>query len=114
MKCKFCGGTGTSNTCINGTFKPCTFCDGTGEYEPFDADVELDKLYPTEQTNEEWLRQATTEQLAKFLHDVQFSCNTCTLTSFRLYKSKTIKCPLQVSCAKENGVMEWLKQPHKE
>ena len=23
MKCKFCGGTGTSNTCVNGTFKPC-------------------------------------------------------------------------------------------
>lgn len=44
MKCPICDGMGTSNTCVNGTFKPCTFCDGTGEYEPFDADVELDKL----------------------------------------------------------------------
>lgn len=70
MKCKICGGTGTSNTCVNGTFKPCTFCDGTGEYEPFDADVELDKLYPTEQTNEEWLRSATTEQLIEFLEKI--------------------------------------------
>lgn len=22
MKCKYCDGTGTSNTCVNGTFKP--------------------------------------------------------------------------------------------
>lgn len=65
MKCKVCGGTGTSNTCVNGTFKPCTFCDGTGEYEPFDLDVELDKLYPTEQTNEEWFTSLSTEEKAK-------------------------------------------------
>ena len=32
MKCLKCGGIG------------CYECDGTGEYEPFDADVELDKL----------------------------------------------------------------------
>ena len=69
MKCKVCGGTGTSNTCVNGTFKPCTFCDGTGEYEPFDADVELDKLYPTEPTNEEWLRSATFEELAGAIYE---------------------------------------------
>ena len=61
MKCKYCNGTGTSNTCVNGTFKPCTFCDGTGEYEPFDLDVELDKLYPTEQTEKEYIQTCNTE-----------------------------------------------------
>ncbi len=63
-------------------------------------------------TNEEWLNSLNTEEKAKFLHDIQFSCNTCTLTSFRFYKSNIMKCPLQVSCAKENGIVEWLKQPH--
>lgn len=76
----------------------CESCDGKGVVEPL--------------TEQEYIQTCNTEQLARFLHDVQFSCNTCTLTSFRLYKSKIMKCPLQVSCAKENGVMEWLKQPH--
>lgn len=101
MKCKHCNGTGTTNWCVNGTFVDCPYCGGTGEME-------------MEMTNDEWRRTCSTEEFAEFLHDVQFSCNTCTLTSFRLYKSKILKCPLQVSCAKENGVMEWLKQPHKE
>ena len=69
MKCQICDGTGTSNTCVNGTFKPCTFCDGTGEYEPFDVDVELDKLYPTELTNEEWFDTLTTHEKAMWLAD---------------------------------------------
>ena len=69
MKCKVCGGTGTSNTCVNGIFKPCTFCDGTGEYEPFDADIELDKLDSEPQTNEEWFCQLPTEEKARWLYD---------------------------------------------
>lgn len=80
MKCKLCGGTGTSNTCVNGTFKPCSFCDGTGEYEPFDADVELDKLYPTEQTNEEWFCQLSTEEKAKVFANATYSTAETPLT----------------------------------
>lgn len=52
MKCKYCDGTGTSNWCVNGTFINCPHCGGTGEVE---------------QTNEEWLRQANTEELAEFI-----------------------------------------------
>ena len=37
--------------------------------EPFDADVELDKLYPTEQTNEEWFIHLPTKEKAKWLYD---------------------------------------------
>ena len=72
MKCKICGGTGTSNTCVNGTFKPCTFCDGTGEYEPFDADIELDKLDSEPQTNEQWFCGLSTKEKADKLTDFSF------------------------------------------
>ena len=85
--------------------KSCPFEEPVGKYE-------IERSTPM--TEQEYIQTCNTEQLARFLHDVQFSCNTCTLTSFRLYKSKIMKCPLQVSCAKENGVMEWLKQPHSE
>lgn len=99
MKCKVCGGTGTSNTCVNGTFKPCTFCDGTGEYEPFDADIELDKLYPTEQTNEEWFCQLPTGEKAHFLS----------------VECARAMCEQQLKITNRNGVdywKMWLKQPH--
>ena len=103
MKCKVCGGTGTSNTCVNGTFKPCTFCDGTGEYEPFDADVELDKLYPTEQTNEEWFCTLSTEEKAKFLREmVYYGC----LYDEWEQQSITENVPTEVIIAK------WLKEKH--
>ena len=94
MKCPVCDGTGTSNTCVNGTFKPCTFCDGTGEYEPFDADVELDKLYPTEQTNEEWFCQLPTEEKAKWLEE------------------KMTWAAQEQGTFTAKGWAKWLKQPH--
>lgn len=50
--------------------------DGTGEYEPFDLDVELDKLYPTEQTNEEWLKSLDTEGLVDYLYEVHKGGNS--------------------------------------
>ena len=101
MKCKVCGGTGTSNTCVNGTFKPCSFCDGTGEYEPFDADVELDKLYPAKQTNEEWFCQLPTEEKAHFLS----------------VECARAMCEQQLKITNRNTVdywKMWLKQPHSE
>ena len=80
MKCKICGGTGTSNTCVNGTFKPCIFCDGTGEYEPFDADIELDKLDSEPQTNEEWFDGLSTEEKAKVFANATYSTAETPLT----------------------------------
>ena len=96
MKCKMCGGTGTSNTCVNGTFKPCTFCDGTGEYEPFDADIELDKLDSEPQTNEEWFCGLSTEEKAKWLED------------------KMTWAAQEQGTFTAKGWEVWLKQPRKE
>ena len=105
MKCKVCGGTGTSNTCVNGTFKPCTFCDGTGEYEPFDADVELDKLYPTEQTNEEWFCQLPTDKKAEFMGDIWG----------RGYLKGHFDGNFEFGEKQDKAYWEmWLKQPHTE
>ena len=109
MKCKVCGGTGTSNTCVNGTFKPCTFCDGTGEYEPFDADIELDKLDSEPQTNEEWLRTATTEQLAEFLAD---KCNEVVETVLSDASCDIGDIDNDDYWYRRADFVEWLKQPH--
>lgn len=75
MKCKACGGTGVK-VIYSGGYKgegregiECPQCNGTGEYEPFDADVKLDKLYPTEQTNEEWMKTLDTEELVDHLYE---------------------------------------------
>ena len=46
MKCYKCNGTGYYDI-----DNECPVCDGTGKYEPFDADVELDKLYPNTMKN---------------------------------------------------------------
>ena len=71
MKCPMCDGTGTSNTCVNGTFKPCSFCDGTGEFDPNEVDrfnavdvIKVMEMVKKPMTNEEWLRSATFEELA--------------------------------------------------
>lgn len=82
MKCPMCGGTGQekvydklTNTYI---FIKCAYCNGSG------------KLL---QTNEDWLRQCNTEQLAELLYDIRYD--------------------YQIPW-KNKGVVEWLKQPHKE
>ena len=97
MKCYKCNGTGYYDI-----DNECPVCDGTGEYEPFDADIELDKLYPTEQTNEEWLDCMYTEAKAEWLAD----------------HMKCSKCPQQNRCNGYHGgcvglMLEWLKHPHK-
>ena len=106
MKCKVCGGTGTSNTCVNGTFKPCTFCDGTGEYEPFDADVELDKLYPTEQTNEEWRKTCSAEEFAEWISNLAYACMRCGMSNSEAY------CHTGHCIQDEADAVEWLKEKH--
>ena len=54
MKCKYCNGTGEHINDAN-RMTTCEFCGGTGVVEPL--------------TNEKWLKQCTTEQLAEFLAD---------------------------------------------
>ena len=56
MICKYCKGTGTSNICVNGTFKPCSACNGTGIEEE-----------PQEQTNEEWFDNLPPDKKAKIM-----------------------------------------------
>ena len=70
-----------------------------GIYEPFDADVELDKLYPTEQTNEEWFDTLSTEEKAKFLEMICYSAWGDKNSRFK-------------DMADYTDWMEWLKQPH--
>ena len=130
MKCKVCGGTGTSNTCVNGTFKPCTFCDGTGEVKdnlcetcgticPFDDEhLECDNYTPL--TNEGWLRRCTTEQLAEFISkiDMPFMDKAPFPCGDLIECSKN--CGLYSRCVKDDFPtnkevwVEWLKQPHTE
>ena len=93
MKCKHCNGTGTTNWCVNGTFVNCPYCGGTGEME-------------METTNEEWLRSATTEQLAEWLVDVTQHCFECSLNI-----NNCVLCPFK-KCIDKDYAVEWLKQPH--
>ena len=96
MKCYRCNGTGYYDI-----DNECPVCDGTGEYEPFDADIELDKLYPTELTNEEWFANLTTEEKAKVLETI-------------IIKYLLMKQPKCYEITKREFWELWLKQPHKE
>lgn len=88
MICKYCNGTGTSNICVNGTFKPCSACNGTGIEEE-----------PQEQTNEEWLKSCNTEQLAEWLARIT---NAGYLLALRM----------KYHCDDVDAVREWLKEKH--
>ena len=94
MKCKYCDGTGTSNICVNGTFKPCSFCDGTGEFEV---------------TNEEWLKQCTTEQLAEFLAD---KCNEVVETVLSDASCDIGDIDNDDYWYRQADFVEWLKEKH--
>ena len=69
----------------------CSECDGTAKMQI----CEKCHYFEGIQTNEEWLRQVTTEQLAEFLCNVGFENETIV----RKFKSEWV---------------EWLKQPHRE
>lgn len=103
MKCPKCNGTGIDDDRLI-----CYECDGTGEYEPFDADIELDKLYPTELTNEEWLQSLNTEQLAEFLNAI------IRVAPYDELEPKSFWEHLHPYDGGKKGIVEWLKQPHKE
>ena len=106
MKCKVCGGTGTSNTCVNGTFKPCTFCDGTGEFDPNEVDrfnavdvIKVMEMVKKPMTNEEWFCGLTTEEKAKVMAEVSTRDSKIT----KRYYEYLLK-----------EITEWLKAPHRE
>ena len=86
MKCKYCDGTGKSKYGYN---QPCTHCDGKGFVEPL--------------TNEEWLKQCTTEQLAEWINNI---------VDDGIIKAWMIK----NNCCGDylESVKWWLKQPHSE
>ena len=127
MKCPICDGMGTSNTCVNGTFKPCSFCDGTGEVmttweeirdeiagmladgQPLeDVISKLDEMKkPKQITNEERLRQANTEQLARVIHLMTTCCYVCGKDGVD-YK----RCYFHKKCAGPKEIEEWLKEIH--
>ena len=95
MKCKICGGTGTSNTCVNGTFKPCTFCDGTGECDANEVDrfnavdfIKVMGMVKKPQTNEEWFCSLSTEEKANVIMNIR---------NLAVYKEQ---------------IVEWLKEIH--
>ena len=61
-------------------------------------------VFKTEQTNEEWIKQCTTEQLADVFFDYR-------------YINATPQQQLWLSANEEfvkGGIAEWLKQPHRE
>ena len=75
--------------------------------EPFDADIELDKLDSEPQNNEEWLKQCNTEQLADVLWEkINGAFNSgyacCNLKQDKDYVGRYKR------------FKEWLKQPHRE
>ena len=65
-----------------------------------DYDTKTECKYFDQITNEEWLRQANTEQLAEWLKK-HMNCNFC---------------PMRLKCDDMRGCMEiikvWLRQPH--
>ena len=92
-KCKHCDGTGTTNWCINGTFVDCPYCGGSGEME-------------VEQTNEEWFCSLTTEEKARFIDNIL----TCCFDENAVCEN----CKLHDKNCDYKGILEWLKQPHRE
>ena len=97
MICEKCNGLGYIRlSSISGV--TCGNCKGTGKVEQ-------------EQTNEDWIKQCNTEQLADWILDVSDECFDCG-------KSDNGDCPFGkaqgvCTCINKDSVVEWLKQPHK-
>lgn len=53
-------------------------------------------------TNEEWLRSATTEELAEWLRGVYWHCHAIDCEH----------CNYPWRCMEKREIVEWLKQPH--
>ena len=96
MKCKVCGGTGVIQGQAPGLVSCCPACDGKGF-------IEL--------TNEEWLRTATTEQLAEFVVKAMILYDNSTMTVLEAIKN-AMKNDVKLSNYFMESLLEWLKQPH--
>lgn len=92
MKCEYCNGTGKNKYGYN---QPCTNCYGKGFVEPL--------------TNEEWLRSASTEQLAEFLAD---KCNEVVETVLSDASCDIGDIDNDDYWYRRADFVEWLKQPH--
>lgn len=127
MKCPKCDGYGIVGDAVPDILRgrghifssnECDRCHGSGEVEmtklcntceylKFCArsgieDVGCDRYQKDTTTNEEWLRSATTEQLAKWLQE-HTDCSNCDCNKDLCYKG--------YDCC-ELAFLEWLKQPH--
>lgn len=114
MKCPKCNGRGMIGKTVPNILVgkgyifadyECDQCNGSGEVS---ADEPM--------TNEEWLKQCTTEQLAEWFgawH--QFSCVFCKhWQNGCIYNHNQLRCAIEVGKSNKELWMEWLKQPHKE
>ena len=97
-KCQRCNGKGIMTVHNVGTDEnfrtECDICHGTGEAQPI--------------KNEEFLRSATTEQLAEWLKDTLARCYRCGGCDELAERNCTVKICYYAD------VVEWLKQPHTE
>lgn len=104
MKCPCCDGCGTSNTCINGTFQPCIYCNGTGEVD------EIVQKFKNPYTNFQCIT-ASPEALAEFLGTwFVLPCELC--EHFR-----HDKCTAKISerhCDEAEAFEKWLNEECKE
>ena len=93
MKCGYCNGTGEHINDAN-RMTTCEFCGGTGEIEV---------------TNEEWLKQCTTEQLAEFLAD---KCNEVVETVLSDASCDIGDIDNDDYWYRQADFVEWLKEKH--
>ena len=97
MICRYCNGTGTSNTCVNGTFKPCAACNGTGE-EREEKITNFDRI------------TANTEALATFVHEAESVYERCAKGDLNCNYCECQWCGL----AGRKELIDWLNEESKE
>lgn len=95
MKCKYCNGTGEHINDAN-RMTTCEFCGGTGVIKPL--------------TNEEYIRQCSTEELAIFLCNELQDDEVGTLAN-RFDRALYSEYPIRPMNA-YHEVMQWLKEKH--
>ena len=102
MKCIKCKGTGVREDKYGFTMY-CPDCHGKGEYEPFDVDIELDKLDNEPMTNKEYMHTCRDDELVALL---------CKLVDSGILQKWRIK--YHCSDSDEDAVRMWLKEKHDE
>ena len=107
MKCPMCLGKGyATDEDIKEYPHRCQNCNGKGFYSVDWQKVRCEVCNGSGEkpmTNEEWIKQANTEQLAEAITDIVYECKDW---------DDCMDCRLGW-CSKDY-VVEWLKQPHKD